>query len=279
MPPLAVNPCQPETTTRPRVSLIMITLNADSKAPGILARVLQAVAWVDEMIIVDAESHDGTAEIARRFTPHVITQPWLGGFRRQKEVALQYVTGDWVMWLDADELMPPALAEEIQAAIAAPGAPAGFRLRRVHYLIGKPLLHCGLDAPLRLWRRGEGGFAPREVHETYEVPGPAPALPTPLFHYSTPSLQNRLERFVADIKIAADYRSIPPAQPWGPRMVWRYMLRPALVNFKIFYWNLRGYRDGIRGLIWAVTYALAEFYIGALVWQKSLYGDVPALDV
>ncbi len=279
MPESALLPDLHPSASGPRVSLIMITLNVESKAPGLLARVLQAAAWVHEMIIVDAESTDGTAEIARRFTPHVITQPWLGGFRRQKEVALRHVTGDWVLWLDADELMPSALAGEIQAAIASPDAAAGYRLRRVHYFVGKPLLHCGLDAPLRLWRRGVGGFTPSEVHEVYEVPGPAPELPTPLAHYSTPSIQNRLERFVADAKIQAAYRPLPPAQPWGARMVWRYMLRPALINFKIFYWNLRGYRDGVRGLVWAATYSLIEFYIGALVWQKSHYGDSPALDV
>jgi len=244
----------------------MITRNSASKAPGLFARVLESVAWADEIIIVDAASGDATPSIAAQYTDKVFIHPWPGSFRLQRERALSYATCEWVLWIDDDEIVPAALAEAIRAALRRPAANA-FWLGGVHYFLGRPLQHCGWARKLRIWRRGVGGFRPENVHERYVVAGAHEELQPPLEHHSTPGLRGRLEKqiFIAET-LAAQF---PGPATWSGGEVWRRMIKPSLGNFYQVFWCMRGYRDGIAGLIWAVTWALEPFYAAAFQWAHA----------
>jgi len=244
----------------------MITRNSASKAPGLLARVLESVSWADETIVVDAASSDATPGIAAQYTDKVFTHPWPGSFRLQRERALSYATCEWVLWLDDDEIVPAALAEAIMAALRRPAAHA-FWLGRMHYFLGRPLRHCGWDRNLRIWRRGVGGFRPEDVHERYVVAGTHDELQPPLEHHSTPGLRGRLEKqiFIAETLAALN----PGPAVWSGGAVWQRMIKPSLGNFYQVYWRSRGYRDGIAGLIWAVTWTLEPFYAAAFQWAQA----------
>ena len=100
------------------------------------ARALESVAWADEIIVVDSESTDDTVAIARRFTDRVIVRPW-PGYVAQKNHAASLATHDWILSLDADERVTPALAEEIQATLAQTPAHAAFRMPRVTWHLGR----------------------------------------------------------------------------------------------------------------------------------------------
>ena len=90
--------------TAPRLSVAVITLNEAHH----LRRCLESTAWADELVVVDAESHDKTVQVARELTDRVIVRPW-AGFAAQKNFALDQCAGEWILSLDADEEAGPEL--------------------------------------------------------------------------------------------------------------------------------------------------------------------------
>ena len=108
-----------------RLSVVVITLNEEDRIRECLA----SVAWADEIVVIDAGSEDKTLALAREFTDHVLIRPW-AGFAAQKNFGIERATGEWVLSLDADEQVEPALRAEIAAVLADPTAPAGYRIAR-----------------------------------------------------------------------------------------------------------------------------------------------------
>ena len=168
--------------TAPRLSAVVITLNEEDH----LRRCLESVAWADEIVVVDAESHDKTVQIGREFTDRVIVRPW-PGFPAQKNFALEQSTGEWILSLDADEEAAPELRPEITAVIAGSPACHGYAVRRQNMFLGRFIRHGGLypDWQVRLFRRGLGHFAERAVHESVTVTGPVGRMRGHLVHGAT----------------------------------------------------------------------------------------------
>lgn len=163
-----------------KLSVIIITKN---EAENIRA-CLESVAWADEIVVVDSGSTDDTLAICREFTPHVHNHDW-PGFGAQKNRALGYATGDWVLSLDADERVTPELHAQLVAAMQGGGA-EGFYCPRLTQFCGRFIRHCGWypDYVLRLFKRAKGRFSDDLVHERVILNGHAAKLSSPLLHYS-----------------------------------------------------------------------------------------------
>ncbi len=182
---------RPEAPHNPamRLSVIVICLN---EAANIQA-CLQSVAFADECIVLDSGSTDGTQAIARACGAKLFEHADWPGFGLQKNRALALAQGEWVLSLDADERVSPALAIEIQQAMANP-ARVAYEIPRQTQFCGQWIRHCGWtpDRVLRLFRRGQAQFTPDRVHERL-VPTPGQAyertqrLSAPLLHYSYPT--------------------------------------------------------------------------------------------
>ena len=131
------------------VTATVITFN---EAANIQAA-LESLSWADEIVVVDSESTDDTARIARRFTDRVIVQPW-PGYVAQKNFAAAQASHDWIFSLDADERVSPALASEVQRVVTSPRA-AGYRVPRVTYHLGRWIRSTDWypDYQLRLYDR------------------------------------------------------------------------------------------------------------------------------
>src|ERR1700683_3726177 len=106
------------------ISVAIVAMDEEAN----IGRTLASVAWADEIVLVDSGSKDRTCEIAREHGARVVVEPWRG-YVAQKQYAIELCTKDWVLLLDADEEVSPALAEEIRAAIAGPGPVSGYRLQ------------------------------------------------------------------------------------------------------------------------------------------------------
>lgn len=145
-----------------------------------------AAPLVSEIIVVDSGSTDGTIEIARRKGAKVIHQDWLG-FADQKNFAMSQASGDWILSLDADEILTPALVDEIRKLSESSdfGTYDGYKLPRVLYIGDTPVRHGGFypDAQLRLIKRGAGVFGKRMVHEAIKITGPVRTLEHHMDHY------------------------------------------------------------------------------------------------
>jgi len=116
----------------PKLSVTVITKNEAAD----IAEALESAAWADEIVVVDSASADDTVAIARRFTDRVIVREW-PGYGAQKNYAAAAASHDWILSLDADERITPALAGEIHALLATEPTRKGYRVPRVAYHLGQ----------------------------------------------------------------------------------------------------------------------------------------------
>ena len=169
-----------------RLSIIIITRNEELN----IKECLESAVFADEVIVVDHASTDRTAEFARSYGAHVhVTQDW-PGFGPQKNRALAFATGDWVLSIDADERVSEDLAGEIRKIVFSSNS-AAFELPRLTQFCGRWIHHCGWspDHVLRLFRRGTARFSDDLVHERVLLDPNVKIgrLKLPLLHFSYPT--------------------------------------------------------------------------------------------
>ena len=245
--------------TRPRLSVVVITLNEEDR----LRACLESVGWADELLVVDACSHDKTVQIAREFTDRVIVRPW-SGFAAQKNFGLAEAGGDWILSLDADECVSAELRDEIGAVLAAGGPHDGYRAPRRNIFWGRWIRHGGLwpDWQLRLFKRGRGRFGERAVHESVMVDGSVGRLAAPLVH--------RSYRDVSDFLARTDRYATLAAEEWArsgaPVRTSDLVLRPA-GRFLSMYVLKHGWLDGHRGFLLATLYAYYVLIRSVKAWE------------
>ena len=144
-----------------KISACMITKNEAHN----ISRAIKSCNAFDEILIIDSESSDNTTKIAESMGARCIVQTWLG-FGEQKQRAVEYCSNDWILSLDADEELTPALVERIRSLDLSDDAEA-FSIKRVSFFLGKPVRFSGWqnDYVVRLFNRTHAYFSPRLVHE------------------------------------------------------------------------------------------------------------------
>jgi glycosyltransferase involved in cell wall biosynthesis len=246
---------------RPRLSIVVVTRNEEER----LRACLESVAWADEIVVVDAESEDKTATIAREFTDRVVIRPW-PGYAVQKNTAIDLATGDWILSLDADEVVSSELAAEIGRVLAADGPADGYAVPRRNVFWGRWVRHGGLypDWQVRLFRRTRGRFGVRAVHESVSVDGRVERLAGHLEHRSYRDVGDFLARADRYATLAAD-----DALGQGRRArVGDFVLRP-LGRFLGMYIVRLGFLDGWRGFLLASLYAYYVLIRAAKIWERT----------
>jgi glycosyltransferase involved in cell wall biosynthesis len=246
-----------------RLSVTIITRNEEAQ----IGDCLESVRWADELIIVDTGSTDRTLEICEKYTPHLHSRPWKG-YAPAKNDALALASGDWILSLDADERVSDGLCGEIQALLQQPlgTLAAGYAISRRNYLWGRWLRYGGLypDYQIRLFRRGEGYFKARRVHESVAIDGRVERLHHAIQHHSYQGIGDVIQRLDRYAELAAlDLLD----QGRGFRVA-ALVLRPA-GRFLRNYVLKQGFRDGIPGLIMAVSYAYSVFVREAKLWELT----------
>jgi glycosyltransferase involved in cell wall biosynthesis len=257
----------------PREHGLSVVIIARNEAPRI-GPCLESAAFADEIIVVDALSEDGTAELCRRKGARVFERPWRG-YGAQKNFAMARARQPWVLILDADERVPEALRAEIEAVLRG-GGEAGavaYRIPRRNFFYGRWMSFGGLfpDYQIRLLRRGAGYYNDAELHESLLVDGPIGTLRHPLDHLTEPALADHFRR--------VDRYSTFAARETGKRrrrVGWLDLtFRPASVLFKTYVLK-RGYRDGIPGFLVSAFGAMHIFLKYAKLWEARLDRPAPA---
>jgi hypothetical protein len=207
---------------------------------------LQSLEFCDQVVVVDGGSRDRTIEVARAGGAEVVENPW-PGFAAQRNVALDHARGDWVLEIDADERVDPALAAAIRAMLAAP--PAGVRMAALpmrDVFLGRPL---GPSARYpryrhRLFRRGAFRHdEARTVHEGLWPDGPVQPLEGELEHLLATSWREALADAVAYARLESGQHGRP-----SPLGAFTGILARPLAKFAYRSFLYGGWRDGPRGL-------------------------------
>jgi len=250
------------TRGRATLSVVVITFNEEDR----IRECLESAAWADELIVVDAESTDKTAALARELTDHVIVRPW-PGFPVQKNFGLDQATGDWILSLDADETVSPALREQIERILHDAHTADAYAVPRRNVFWGRWVRHGGLypDWQVRLVRRGRGRFAKLAVHESMRVDGPVERL--------RGHLEHRSYRDVGDFLARADRYTSLAAEDWiaagrPSRPLVDMVVRP-IGRFLSMYVARAGFLDGWRGFLLATLYAYYVLMRSAKIWERA----------
>jgi len=233
------------------VSAIIITFNEADR----IEACLKTLSFCDEIVVVDSGSADSTCEIARRYTDKVVYHDWLG-HRDQKAYAASLAAEPWILLLDADEVISPELACEIQSLPDDPPE-AGFFIRRDFYFMGRFMRHGGAwpDWVMRLFRKEKAVFEGSPTHEIVSTTGKTRKLTAPMRHYSYRNIADYFRRFNSYTSLAARERLDRGAH------------FSFIQNFRVFYefivrYFIRlGFLDGYPGFVYAL---LSSFY----AWTK-----------
>jgi len=241
------------------LSVVIITKNEEAA----IEACLDSVDWADEIIVFDSGSTDRTVEICRRYTEEVYETDW-PGFGPQKNRAMAKATGDWILSLDADERIPPALKKEIQQAVADPDAPDAFAMPRLSSFCGRPIRHAGWwpDYITRLVRNGKARFSDDLVHERLIIDGTTVRLAHPIAHEAFESLEDAIEtmnRYTTAGALMMHRRGESSS-------LWKAVSH-GLWSFVYSYVGRGGFLDGREGFLVALYVAEHTFYR----YAKRLY--------
>ena len=240
-----------------RLSVIVITRNEAAN----IGDCLDSVAFADEQIVVDDNSNDATAEIAAQKGAHVVAHAFKG-FGLQKNYALSLAKGDWVLAIDADERVTPALRAEIEAAIGKADTD-GYEVPRLSSFCGRVMRHSGWypDYVLRLFRRGRARFTDNPVHERVLCDGPVARLREPLLHTPVVRLEDALSRM--DRYSTAGAEMLVAS---GRRVFFVSGISHGLWTFLRTYILRAGFLDGREGFLLAVANAQGAYYRYMKAW-------------
>ncbi len=265
------------------LSVVLITFNEEANIRRTLESVLPLVRPhvsssepEGEIIIVDNGSTDRTVEIARELGAKVFIEEWKG-YAAQKNSAIAKATGDWILSLDADEVVGHGLQQAI-TRILGPDENiyrpvAGIWLERINYFLGRAIRHGGFyEKKLRLFRRGKGLFKQVPVHETLEVDGATMRLSHDfeikdlcLFHHAYPTLSgyiahmNSYSSLGAEIAINKGHRSFS---------FLNIVIRPIATFIQKYLLKL-GFLDGREGLLLCLYHSVYVSWKYAKAWELS----------
>lgn len=250
--------------SRPTIALIVITRDEEA----LIGQCLRSAAFCDERIVVDSFSSDGTVRIAEESGAHVFRQEFTN-YVRQKQIALDQASCEWVLLLDADEQVTWELARQIEATITSPDPCDGYRIQRVLYHLRhyytRPIYR---DRPVRLFRRTSGHIGGIDPHDKVVVAGRIGQLKAPILHFSYESIADHaatINRFTT--RGAAE---IAPS----PFAALRMFTHPAWRFFN-FYFLRGGFLDGGPGLYAAMSAAFYVFLKYAKVYERYLNSNHP----
>jgi glycosyltransferase involved in cell wall biosynthesis len=232
-----------------KISATIIAYNEQKN----IARAIESLRCCDEVVVVDSGSTDMTPEIAERLGARVIDNPW-EGYAKQKNVAAEAATHEWILSIDADESLSEALEGEIWQLKKNGPEHDAYEMPRLAQYLGRWILHSGWhpDRKIRLYKRDKGRWVGNYVHESVQVDGRVGRLDANLLHYTCDSLSEHLETMNRYTTLAAE-QLVAEKVDIGMRHL---LLDPPWTFIRSYFFK-RGYLDGIEGL--AIGYMAATY--------------------
>jgi glycosyltransferase involved in cell wall biosynthesis len=229
-----------------------------------LERGLQLLGFCDEIVVVvDARTTDATEEIARRHTDRVWVEEF-DHFAQHKNAAIEKARGEWVLIVDADERITPALAAEIQRTLVRDPQEWGFWIDTINHFLGSRVEHGAWnDDHLRLVRREKAVYV-GEIHEWFDIPRERTGkLREGMWHFSHRSIQDMLSKTVQFGEVQA--RELQ--RTGAPRVTLTRLVRIMGREFTWRMYRERAYKDGMPGIIEAIYQPFSLFCVHVMLWQ------------
>ena len=263
-----------------------------------LSRCLESLAGFGEVYVIDSQSTDDTVSIAQSRGAKVVQFHYEGGWPKKRQWAMDTLplAYDWILLLDADEVLTPELVEEIRRALQDSGV-NGYSIRLQMHFLGRVLRHCDASFwKLSLFRKGRGRFECRlkdqdasmadiEIHEHVVVDGPTAELRNALVHHNVDSLSryilkhNEYSNWEARVllrpegdseEVSADlFGTQAQRRRWLKRNLYRLPGSPVLLFLYRYFFRL-GFLDGVPGLIYCTFQAVQMFHSKAKIYELQI---------
>lgn len=245
-----------------KLSVALATYNEEKKLGACLASVS---SWADEIVLVDGGSSDATLIIAEKYDARIVKTDNPPIFHINKQKALDSSRGEWILQLDADEVVTPELREEILNQIRLStfdfqlSTPDGFYIPRKNFFCGHWLSKGGQypDYVIRLFKRGKGRFPCISVHEQIEIDGKVGYVKNSLLHYTSTTLADYWRKANAYISLTAqEYKEKKLPLNFFTYLEYN-LFKPTATFFSLFIRH-KGFVDGYWGFLFALFSALHQ---------------------
>lgn len=266
-----------ETMAKTLTETLCAVVIAKNEAVNI-ANCLETLKWCDQVLVIDNESEDGTEVIAERMGARVVSMT--GSFAELRNEALKRAKTDWLLYIDADERVTPALAKEIQrvmmeggAEAASQAAPSAYAINRANVMYGEVFHHGGWqhDWIVRLFKREKLQSWVGEIHEHAEVEGETGRLKEQLIHFTHRGVIPSLQKSVAWTPIEARLLFESGIAP----VTASTLLRKTVMEFLRWLFARKGNRDGMAGWVEGLTQAMNRLLVYMQVWELQQKPSIP----
>ncbi len=255
--------------SKAKISAVVLTKNSE----GEIGRCLESLKFADEIIVIDDCSNDGTTGICEKYAAKII-QSGIEGFANKRNLGIDNAAGDWILQLDADEVVTPALADAITKVANSSAAYAGMKFRRKNYFLGHFMRYGGwYHYSANLFKKGFGRYEGL-VHERLKLNGPQGIIEAATEHRPFKSVSQFIER--QNVYTAYEARDILAEKGVLPErhIIYNLKIKPLKLFFK-FYVKKQGFREGIYGLVFSAMYSFIHFLKWAKYWELT-YGKKTA---
>lgn len=226
-----------------KISVIVVTLNEETN----IRECLESLRWCDEIIVVDSDSTDNTTQIAGEFTSIIIPADRNSMVGEMRNTGITRASGDWILWVDADERITPKLEAEIKNTIMRKDSNDAYMINRKSFFINKFIKHCGWypDYTLRLFKKSSGiRFNLLPVHESAEYDGKKGKLKNDIIHYTVKTFEHYINKLNVYTTKSAKELHLKGRKA----SIIDIIFRPAFAFFKMYFLKL-GIFDGYMGLV------------------------------
>ncbi|MBI4650481.1 glycosyltransferase family 2 protein [Candidatus Desantisbacteria bacterium] len=246
---------------RKKISIFVKTYNSED----IIEKCLKNILWADELLIVDSYSTDRTLDICRRYTSNIIQHEYIGN-ASQCNWTIPQLKHEWVLLIDSDEVVNPALKKSIEYILENDNKEYnGYYIFRRNHFLGKCINFCGerKDKSIRFFRRDKGRCEDKKVHAEKIVEGRAGYINKGyLEHYQQRNIVKYFEKLNRYTSWAAEEMYKNKKRPhW-----YHFTIRPAFKFIQTFFLQL-GFLDGIHGFFWCILSSIYVFTKYLKLWE------------
>lgn len=240
------------------LSAVIITYNEEEN----ISRCLDSLSFADEIVVMDSFSSDKTLEIVRKYTDRIYQRQFTG-FSEQWNAAFAKASHEWILKIDADEVVSPELRDQMVEALRNPQFDS-YKMPRLSYFLDRPIKTCGWypDPQLRLAKTKLATVPDRLVHERLVVNGTCGTLKGDLIHYTDPNLDRYSVKMLRYAKLAAQQKFDE-----GRRFHLSDLLITPGATFLKFYIVEHGIMDGMNGFVLCGLNAFSVFLRYCYLWE------------
>lgn len=246
-----------------RLTAVIITKDEEDR----ITRCLNSIGWVDEIVVVDDMSSDKTVQICQLKGARVIRNESFGNFDHQRNLGIEAATGDWILQMDADEVVPEQLRNEIEEILKKPSTFAAYKFKRKNFFLNHFMRYGGwYGYSTKLFKKGKARYIGRSVHETLKVDGEVDIIQSDIEHFPFKSLFQFTEKQNFYTSVEARLLWEQKGRLTDGEIGYNLKIKPIKLFWKL-YIKKRGLREGMYGLIFCLLYAWLHFLKWAKYWE------------